>query len=180
MTSSEGEPPASIEASRTNGQPPGWRVSSPVGCPRDRRDLLLPDLKRLRHTGRESRGRDPVEDGNQRHSDTWLEVTVRRPRRWADDLLQAGRGSLSRARRDHVAARVGRGLRRPDAQSSSSLPRPFPLPFSSPSSTSEQRSSQSRRSASICRRSPWTASERSSSGSTPSQLPMANRVNARL
>ena len=73
---------------------------------REGRDLLLPDLKRVRHTGRESRGRDHVAHRRSRQDHTRTTQPVRRRRRRGAGLLEAGHGSLSRGRRGSRTARL--------------------------------------------------------------------------
>jgi len=60
---------------------------------RDRRDPLLPRLKRLRPTGRESRGR-AERARDRRRSARGSKEPVRRHRRRRDDLLERARAPL--------------------------------------------------------------------------------------
>ena len=71
---------------------------------RERRDLLLPHLKRVRHTCRESRGRDNEDARPPRDPDNREHGPVRRRRRRRAPLLEARRGPLPRRARDHREA----------------------------------------------------------------------------
>src|SRR5581483_3368047 len=93
---------------------PTRRLGSP--CERDPHPLL-PRLKRVRRTGRESRGRDHREDGPGRRGRAGSEEPVRRPRRRRAPLLEAARAPVPGAGRDprtaltsrlHVEERPGR------------------------------------------------------------------------
>ncbi len=76
---------------------------------RARRDLPLPDLRRLRHTGCESRGR-VNERGLRRGGERGRQGPVRRARRWATRLLEARGGALSRdGRNPRGASHLERG-----------------------------------------------------------------------
>src|SRR5690349_15501663 len=69
----------------------------------ERRDLLLPDLKRVRQTGRESRGR-AGRRGFRGRDRTRAVGAVRRPAGRRARLLQARGEAIPRARRGSLAA----------------------------------------------------------------------------
>ena len=144
------QPPPRSGAAAASKRIAACPLRAQVEWRRGRRDPLLPHLKRVRHAGRESRGRAKREARDRRDGHARRARTVRRLRRRQARVVETRAGSLPRGRGDRHAPEHGA-----IADDSAALSRRGPCP--SPSCPCRDPAQPARRTARWSRSGPPTA-----------------------